>query len=84
MEQILIIEDDMGLNQGLCLCFLKFGESTGHRLSEFEKRAPEQLACGSVSPKKLLDITAGSGVDLFERTESCWIRCVRLFCWTAK
>lgn len=69
MEQILIIEDDTGLNQGLCRALKSENRQVVSCLNL--KTAREQLACGSVS-LVLLDINLpdGSGLDFFARAES--------------
>lgn len=63
MEQLLIIEDDIGLNQGLS----KALKATNRQIISCQdlKTAKEQLLCGSVS-LILLDINLpdGSGLDL--------------------
>lgn len=63
MEQVLIIEDDKGLNQGLCKA-LKADNRQIFSCQDL-KTAREQLLCGSVS-LILLDINLpdGSGLDL--------------------
>lgn len=63
MEQLLIIEDDKGLNQGLCKA-LKADNRQIFSCQDL-KTAREQLLCGSVS-LILLDINLpdGSGLDL--------------------
>lgn len=63
MEQLLIIEDDKGLNQGLCKA-LKADNRQIFSCPDL-KTAREQLLCGSVS-LILLDINLpdGSGLDL--------------------
>ena len=68
MEQLLIIEDDIGLNQGLCKA-LKADDRqmiSCHNL----KTAREQLLCGSVS-LILLDINLpdGSGLELLREVK---------------
>lgn len=62
MEQILIIEDDTGLNQGLCRALKSENRQVVSCLNL--KTAREQLACGSVS-LVLLDINLpdGSGLE---------------------
>ena len=62
MEQILIIEDDRGLNQGLSQALRSVGRQVISCLNL--KSAREQLLCGSVS-LVLLDINLpdGSGLD---------------------
>ena len=62
MEQILIIEDDTGLNQGLCRALKSENRRVISCLNL--KTAREQLLCGSVS-LVLLDINPpdGSGLD---------------------
>ena len=52
MEQILIIEDDMGLNQGLCRALKSENRQVISCLNL--KTAREQLLCGSVSLVLLL------------------------------
>ena len=63
MEQLLIIEDDIGLNQGLS----KALKADNRQIISCQdlKTAKEQLLCGSVS-LILLDINLpdGSGLDL--------------------
>lgn len=63
MEQILIVEDDIGLNQGLC----KALKTDGRQLISCQdlRTAREQLLCGRVS-LVLLDINLpdGSGIEL--------------------
>ena len=63
MEQLLIVEDDIGLNQGLCKA-LKADDRQIISCHDL-KAAREQLLCGSVS-LVLLDINLpdGSGFDL--------------------
>lgn len=63
MEQILIVEDDKGLNQGLCKA-LKTDNRKCISCNNL-KTAKEQLSCGGVS-LILLDINLpdGSGLDL--------------------
>ena len=65
MEQILIIEDDRGLNQGLCQALKSENRQVISCLSL--KTAREQLLCGSVS-LVLLDINLpdGSGLDFLQ------------------
>lgn len=65
MEQILIIEDDMGLNQGLCRALKSENRQVISCLNL--KTAREQLFCGSVS-LVLLDINLpdGSGLDFLK------------------
>lgn len=65
MEQLLIVEDDKGLNQGLCKA-LK-AENRKVIASENIKTAKEQLLCANVS-LVLLDINLpdGSGLDLLQ------------------
>ncbi len=65
MEQILIIEDDMGLNQGLCRALKSENRQVVACLNL--KTAREQLLCGSVS-LVLLDINLpdGSGLDFLK------------------
>lgn len=65
VEQLLIVEDDPGLNRGLCKA-LKTGQR--HIISCLNlKAAREQLLCGGVS-LVLLDINLpdGSGLDLLQ------------------
>ena len=65
MEQLLIIEDDRGLNQGLC----KALKADNRQIISCQdlKTAREQILCGSVS-LILLDINLpdGSGLDLLQ------------------
>ena len=63
MEQLLIVEDDIGLNQGLCKA-LKADDRQIISCHDL-KAAREQLLCGSVS-LVLLDINLpdGSGLEL--------------------
>lgn len=65
MEQILIIEDDRGLNQGLCQALKSENRQVISCLNL--KTAREQLLCGSVS-LVLLDINLpdGSGLDFLQ------------------
>lgn len=65
MEQILIIEDDMGLNQGLCRALKSENRQVVSCLNL--KTAREQLICGNVS-LVLLDINLpdGSGLDFLK------------------
>ena len=65
MEQILIIEDDKGLNQGLCQALKSENRQVISCLNL--KTAREQLLCGSVS-LILLDINLpdGSGLDFLQ------------------
>lgn len=65
MEQILIIEDDMGLNQGLCRALKSENRQVISCLNL--KTAREQLLCGGVS-LVLLDINLpdGSGLDFLK------------------
>ena len=77
MDQLLIIEDDIGLNQGLCKA-LKADDRQIISCHDL-KAAREQLLCGSVS-LILLDINLPDGSG----TRSCTIsdqniRYVRLF-----
>ena len=69
MEQILIIEDDMGLNQGLCRALKSENRKVISCLNL--KTAREQLLCGSVS-LVLLDINLpdGSGLDFFKELKA--------------
>ena len=62
MEQLLIVEDDIGLNQGLCKA-LKADDRQIISCHDL-KAAREQLLCGSVS-LILLDINLpdGSGLE---------------------
>lgn len=68
MEQLLIVEDDAGLNQGLC----KALNAENRQLISCRdlKAAREQLLCGKVS-LILLDINLpdGSGLDLLRETK---------------
>lgn len=61
MEQILIIEDDMGLNQGLCRALKSENRQVVSCLNL--KTAREQLLCGNVS-LVLLDINLPDGSGL--------------------
>ena len=63
MEQLLIVEDDKGLNQGLCKALKKEDRQIYACQSIAQARA--QLSCGAVS-LVLLDINLpdGSGLDL--------------------
>lgn len=61
MEQILIIEDDMGLNQGLCRALKSENRQVISCLNL--KTAREQLLCGNVS-LVLLDINLPDGSGL--------------------
>lgn len=65
MEQILIIEDDISLNQGLCRALKSENRQVISCLNL--KTAREQLLCGSVS-LVLLDINLpdGSGLDFLK------------------
>ncbi len=69
MEQLLIVEDDTGLNQGLC----KALKTEERRLVSCQnlKTAREQLLCGGVS-LVLLDIGLpdGSGLDLLKEIKA--------------
>jgi DNA-binding response OmpR family regulator len=69
MEQILIIEDDIGLNQGLC----KALQSENRKVVSCQnlKTAREQLMCGGIS-LVLLDINLpdGSGLDLLSEIKN--------------
>ena len=69
MEQILIIEDDTGLNQGLCRALKSENSQVVSCLNL--KTAREQLACGSVS-LVLLDINLpdGSGLDFLQELKA--------------
>lgn len=69
MEQILIIEDDTGLNQGLCRALKSENRQVVSCLNL--KTAREQLACGSVS-LVLLDINLpdGSGLDFLKELKT--------------
>ncbi len=68
MEQLLIIEDDIGLNQGLCKA-LKADDRQIISCHDL-KAAREQLLCGSV-PLILLDINLpdGSGLELLREVK---------------
>ena len=65
MEQILVIEDDTGLNQGLCRALKSENRQVISCLNL--KTAREQLLCGAVS-LVLLDINLpdGSGMDFLK------------------
>ena len=69
MEQLLIIEDDKGLNQGLS----KALKADNHQIISCEnlKTARDQLLCGEVS-LVLLDINLpdGSGLDLLQEIKT--------------
>lgn len=69
MEQILIIEDDMGLNQGLCRALKSENRQVISCLNL--KTAREQLLCGNVS-LVLLDINLpdGSGLDFLQELKA--------------
>lgn len=69
MEQILIVEDDMGLNQGLCRALKSENRKVIPCLNL--KTAREQLLCGNVS-LVLLDINLpdGSGLDFLEELKA--------------
>lgn len=69
MEQILIIEDDMGLNQGLCRALKSENRQVISCLNL--KTAREQLLCGGVS-LVLLDINLpdGSGLDFLQELKA--------------
>lgn len=69
MEQILIIEDDTGLNQGLCRALKSENRQVVSCLNL--KTAREQLACGSVS-LVLLDINLpdGRGLDFLQELKA--------------
>lgn len=69
MDQILIIEDDTGLNQGLCRA-LKSGERQVFSCLNL-KTAREQLLCGKVS-LVLLDINLpdGNGLDFLQELKT--------------
>lgn len=69
MEQILIIEDDTGLNQGLCRALKSENRQVVSCLNL--KTAREQLACGSVS-LVLLDINLpdSSGLDFLQELKA--------------
>ena len=68
MEQLLIVEDDIGLNQGLCKA-LKADDRQIISCHDL-KAAREQLLCGSVS-LILLDINLpdGSGLELLREVK---------------
>ena len=68
MEQLLIVEDDIGLNQGLCKA-LKADDRQIISCQDL-KAAREQLLCGSVS-LILLDINLpdGSGLELLREVK---------------
>lgn len=69
MEQILIIEDDTGLNQGLCRALKSEKRQVISCLNL--KSAREQLLCGNVS-LVLLDINLpdGSGLDFLKELKA--------------
>ena len=68
MEQLLIVEDDIGLNQGLC----KALKADARQIISCQdlKTAKEQLLCGGVS-LILLDINLpdGSGLELLREVK---------------
>ena len=68
MEQLLIVEDDIGLNQGLC----KALKADARQIISCQdlKTAKEQLLCGSVS-LILLDINLpdGNGLELLREVK---------------
>ena len=68
MEQLLIVEDDIGLNQGLCKA-LKADDRQIISCHDL-KAAREQLLCGGVS-LILLDINLpdGSGLELLREVK---------------
>ena len=68
MEQLLIVEDDIGLNQGLCKA-LKVDDRKIISCKDL-KTAKEQLLCGGVS-LILLDINLpdGSGLELLREVK---------------
>ena len=68
MEQLLIVEDDIGLNQGLCKA-LKVDDRKVISCKDL-KTAKEQLLCGGVS-LILLDINLpdGSGLELLREVK---------------
>lgn len=68
MEQLLIVEDDKGLNQGLCRALKS--ESRQVISCQNLRSAKEQLSCGSVS-LVLLDIGLpdGSGLDFLREVK---------------
>ena len=68
MEQLLIVEDDIGLNQGLCKA-LKVDDRKIISCQDL-KTAKEQLLCGGVS-LILLDINLpdGSGLELLREVK---------------
>ena len=67
MEQLLIVEDDIGLNQGLCKA-LKVDDRKIISCQDL-KTAKEQLLCSGVS-LILLDINLpdGSGLDCYGKS----------------
>ena len=69
MEQLLIIEDDTGLNQGLCRALKSDNRQVISCMNL--KTAREQLLCGSVS-LVLLDINLpdGSGLDFLKELKA--------------
>lgn len=69
MEQILIVEDDTGLNQGLCRALKSEDRQVISCLNL--KTAREQLSCGSVS-LVLLDINLpdGNGLDFLKELKA--------------
>ena len=79
MEQLLIVEDDIGLNQGLC----KALKADARQIISCQdlKTAKEQLLCGGVS-LILLDINLpdGSGLELLREVKENVIyvlKCIR-------
>ena len=79
MEQLLIVEDDIGLNQGLCKA-LKADDRQIISCHDL-KAAREQLLCGGVS-LILLDINLpdGSGLELLREVKENVIyvlKCIR-------
>lgn len=69
MEQLLIVEDDRGLNQGLCRALRREGRTLVS--CQNLKGAREQLQCGGVS-LVLLDINLpdGSGLTLLQELQA--------------
>lgn len=74
MEQLLIVEDDRGLNQGLCRALRREGRTLVS--CQDLKGAREQLQCGGVS-LVLLDINLpdGSGLTLLQELQATILPC---------
>ena len=68
MEQLLIVEDDIGLNQGLCKA-LKVDDRKVISCKDL-KTAKEQLLCGGVSLILLyINLPDGSGLELLREVK---------------